>query len=335
MNTLFDFSYALLSSIVLLESFILREALRKTVEFKRLYSDFAKTVSWDLLRPGDRAPQFSALSGQLGAVQTSDLAGSPSALVFVSPTTSELRPYKGFASFIHALWHKRDRHLYIVCQGGQGPCVQFVQSHVPGFPLDKTLMDEDGSIARDFRIKTMPHAIELDRDVCVERYGKPDIGDEDEQAVHPDLPHKREWSDREITGAGYARVDTSVSCMLTRFRLRSIFSLLKFYFAFRKVRDASRNIDGLLKALFLVEDLHTCYTLSLWKDDLAIVDFGNVREHIDAANSALGATYRKDLNRLEIWSAQFRLWGVSSHNLSWQGLDLSDAIKKSKTLVED
>lgn len=41
MNTLFDFSYALLSSIVLLESFILREALRKTVEFKRLYSDFA------------------------------------------------------------------------------------------------------------------------------------------------------------------------------------------------------------------------------------------------------------------------------------------------------
>jgi hypothetical protein len=77
-----------------------------------------------------------------------------------------------------------------------------------------------------------------------------------------------------------------------------------------------------LQALFLIENLHTCYTLSLWANDCAIVDFGQVRAHITAANSAFRPTYRQDLQRAEIWSAQFRLWAVSSHNLNWEEFDL-------------
>ena len=131
------------------------------------------------------------------------------------------------------------------------------------------------------------------------------------------------WSDElPVSGAGYARMDSTISCVLTRFQLRSCWSLIGFYVAFRRVRRAASDVAGLLKAVFLIEDLRTCYTLSLWTDDGAIVDFGRVRAHVDAANSAFGPTYRKDLNRPEIWSAQFRLWAVSCHNLNWQGLDL-------------
>jgi hypothetical protein len=137
---------------------------------------------------------------------------------------------------------------------------------------------------------------------------------EDRQYSWPD--------DRPMSGAGFARVDTTVSCVLTRFRLRSCLSLIPFYLAFRRVRDDAREIEGLLQATFLVENLHTCYTLSLWKEDWAIPEFGRLRSHVNAANSAFAPTYRKDLNRAEIWSAQFRLWAVSCHNLNWEGLDL-------------
>jgi hypothetical protein len=132
-----------------------------------------------------------------------------------------------------------------------------------------------------------------------------------------------EWPDTDpSTGAAFARMDTTVSCLLTRFRLRSAWSLIPFYLAFRRVRRNAQSVSGLLQAVFLIEDLHTCYTMSFWKDECAIVRFSNIGAHIRAANSAFGPTYRRDLNRAEIWSAQFRLWGVSCHNLNWEGFDL-------------
>jgi len=132
--------------------------------------------------------------------------------------------------------------------------------------------------------------------------------------------------DHPVTGASFARVDTTIACILTRFRLRSWWSLAPFYLAFRRIRNDTREIRGLLQAVFLLEDFHTCYTLSLWKDDYAITELGAVRSHIAAANSAFGPTYRQDLKRAEIWSAQFRLWAVSCHNLNWEGLDLQTAL---------
>ncbi len=136
-----------------------------------------------------------------------------------------------------------------------------------------------------------------------------------------------DWpDDYPSTGAAFARMDTTVSCVMTRFRLRSAWSLIPFYLAFRRVRRASMKVDGLLKAVFLIENLHTCYTMSLWKNDCAIVEFGSVYAHVAAANSAFKPTWRDDLRRAEIWSAQFRLWAVSAHNLNWEGLDLQTVL---------
>lgn len=132
-----------------------------------------------------------------------------------------------------------------------------------------------------------------------------------------------EWpADRPISGAGFERVDATVSCVLTRFRLRSAWWLPPFYFAFRRIRKEARQLGGLIRASFLIENLRTCYSLSLWTDDGAIVEFGTrVRSHVGAANRAFGRTYRRDLRRAEICSTQWRLWAVS-HNLNWDDLDL-------------
>jgi hypothetical protein len=135
------------------------------------------------------------------------------------------------------------------------------------------------------------------------------------------------WPDgHRLSGAAFARVDTTASCILTRFQLRSCLSLLPFYLAFREVRREARKVHGLLQAVFLIENLRTCYTLSLWRDDIAITEFGAVRSHVVAAGSAFRSTYRSDLNRAEIWSAQFRLWAVSCHNLNWEGLELENVL---------
>jgi hypothetical protein len=131
-----------------------------------------------------------------------------------------------------------------------------------------------------------------------------------------------------MSGASFARVDTTISCVLTRFRLNSMWSLIPFYLRFLRVRRSARNLGGLLSTVFLVEGLRTCYTLSLWRDDWAIVEFGALRTHVAAARSAFAPTHRKDLKRSEIWSAQFRLWAISCHNLNWDGLDLQTLLAK-------
>ena len=141
--------------------------------------------------------------------------------------------------------------------------------------------------------------------------------------------------DHTISAAAFARVNTTVSCILTRFHLSSPLFLLPFYLHFRRVRRDARHIEGLLRAVFLMEDSRTCYTLSLWSNDAAIVEFGTVKAHVYAARSAFGPTYRKDLDRAEIWSAQFRLWAISSHNLNWDGLDLQSSLRREKRQREE
>jgi len=133
--------------------------------------------------------------------------------------------------------------------------------------------------------------------------------------------HRRPWPDARVTGASYERVDAEITCVLTRFRLRSPLGLLPCYLAFRRVRAEARRVHGLLEALFLVEDLRTCYTLSLWRDEWAILDFGtNVRSHVHAATTGISRSLWSS-GRPEIWSVQWKLWALGA-NLQWEGLDL-------------
>jgi hypothetical protein len=59
--------------------------------------------------------------------------------------------------------------------------------------------------------------------------------------------------------------------------------------------------------------------MSIWERDDAIREFsGNSLSHIRAANSAFREVVMDESGPV-IWSAQFRLIGVSKHNLNWRG----------------
>ena len=135
----------------------------------------------------------------------------------------------------------------------------------------------------------------------------------------------------DLTAATYLKVETQASCLITRFRLTSIWSLLPFYLAFRRVRAESAKVPGLVKATFLVESLRVCYTLSIWQNEAAVMDFSStIRSHIGAANTAIGRTWNRDKRRAEIWSAQFRLWAVSCHSLNWDECDLTALLSEEQ-----
>ena len=88
----------------------------------------------------------------------------------------------------------------------------------------------------------------------------------------------------------------------------------------------ARGIKGLLHAGFLVEGPRTCYSFSLWSDEGAILEFGTfVTSHVHAARHAFRSTFRKDLQRPEIWSTQWQL-SAASNNLNWEGVDLRPLI---------
>ena len=133
------------------------------------------------------------------------------------------------------------------------------------------------------------------------------------------------------SGAGYDRVQTSVSCVLTRFRTRSLWSTLHLYRLFRHVRRHTSEARGLMTALFLIEDLRTCYTLSLWRDEMAILEFNTkVRAHVDAANDSFAhITFAE--GGPQLWSAQFHLTGISPCNLRWEGVDVAAACEARNT----
>jgi hypothetical protein len=128
--------------------------------------------------------------------------------------------------------------------------------------------------------------------------------------------------DHESDATGYEQVITNISCLLTRFQLRSPWSLVHFYRSFRQVRREARGIPGLLKTVFLIENARTCYTLSIWKNPEAIYDFNvKVDSHIRAANTSF-RHLQLTPSGVQLWSAQFRLSAVSPHNLRWDSFDL-------------
>ena len=53
--------------------------------------------------------------------------------------------------------------------------------------------------------------------------------------------------EHESEPTGYEKVDSNISCMLTRFELRSAWSIIRFYRFFRAIRRQSASIPGLLE----------------------------------------------------------------------------------------
>lgn len=134
--------------------------------------------------------------------------------------------------------------------------------------------------------------------------------------------------DSRLEVPGEHPVAAPITCVITRFGLRSACSLLPTYLDYRHVvREAvRRQTPGLLRSAFLIEGPRTWYSLSIWADSGAIPHFGtNVLGHVDAARQVFGRVAFSQNRGPEIWSTKWRLVAVSN-NLNWGDFDLRGVI---------
>src|ERR1700730_10811739 len=85
------------------------------------------------------------------------------------------------------------------------------------------------------------------------------------------------------SGAGYTPLVSEVTCVVTRFELRSAWSLPWMWLSFRRVRAGGGGISGLLRSAFLVESPRVCFIFSIWSGDAAVLEVGtHVHAHVHA-----------------------------------------------------
>lgn len=101
-------------------------------------------------------------------------------------------------------------------------------------------------------------------------------------------------------------------CITTRFRLKHTWCLAPMYLAYWRMRRTLRTTPGLIRFAFLLQSPVVCYTFSIWESEAALVEFSNVPEHLHAVRHAPQLCRR-------IWSAYWRVDGVSKHARQWQG----------------
>jgi len=103
---------------------------------------------------------------------------------------------------------------------------------------------------------------------------------------------------------------SDVICVLTRFRLRSPWQMVRLYLDYRRVLRNGLRIPGLLQADLSFSDPRTCLITSFWADQASIRQFGTfVPYHVVAGNRVFGNLDR-DVNGPTLWSAKWRLMEV-------------------------
>jgi hypothetical protein len=186
MTSVFAVSYGLLCLLVSFEAMMLRAVLRDTVLIKRVYRDRGHRIINNQLAIGTPAPKFAApILGARTTVKTTQLKGRTTILLFLSPTETSSPRYQNVAASIHALWHKAQGNLYVVCSGQEQQCRSFVRDYrvkrlehrIP------VILDSEFRVAKGFLISTTPQAVILDSEARVRRYGHLSSKEEIEEMV--------------------------------------------------------------------------------------------------------------------------------------------------------
>jgi hypothetical protein len=316
--------YLTLSAAVIAESFVLQFLLLEVVWLKRLCAGFS-SQQFKGVYTGARLPRFSGplLSG--GKLRSRAIRRQSGILFFLN-SDPQLPSRQSLVAVIHALWHSVSGRFYLVCSAPKQICRELRSRYAVGLPEKNVVIDEAGSIGQALKITELPQAVEFDDQGRIKRYGQPDlpkaVEDTDDQHGYASVVDGRDRPGETgcISYGPFMAVESDVFCVLTRFHLRSPLLLVPFYIRYRRIKKEARGLDGLILASFFVQDAHTCYTLSLWRDEGSLIEFGRIQSHIRAANLAFRATYDEARSRSEIWSGQFRLAATGRGNMAWDTL---------------
>lgn len=111
-------------------------------------------------------------------------------------------------------------------------------------------------------------------------------------------------------------VAVPMTCVITRFRVRRPRHLWATLRDYRRLLRAIENPEkfGLVRWAFAVENLTTCYSLSIWSGEPRMSS--NVTRHTDVASRIFPRLAYQPGRGPEIWSTQWRLISTS-HNVNW------------------
>jgi len=102
-------------------------------------------------------------------------------------------------------------------------------------------------------------------------------------------------------------------CVVTKITFGSWWSLFGAIRRFRRLRRLGRRtIPGLLEVHLRIRRNATLMFISLWQNELALLQFTTLEAHVNAVRW----TIRKEG---QIWSGVFRLTGTSSMSKPWIG----------------
>jgi hypothetical protein len=102
-------------------------------------------------------------------------------------------------------------------------------------------------------------------------------------------------------------------CVVTRIKLGKWRSIPGAFVRFRKLnRIGRRTIPGLVEAHVRIRAGATLLIVSIWENELALVQFTTLDAHVDAVRWTIR-------QQGEIWSGVFRLTGTSSMSKPWIG----------------
>jgi hypothetical protein len=124
---------------------------------------------------------------------------------------------------------------------------------------------------------------------------------------------------------GETVVDAEITCVITRFVLRSPLSLLRMLRENRRlVRVAGATAGlGLLRSAFVIESPRVCFSLSIWSGEPLMS--GRVEQHIEAARRVFPRLAYAEGRGPELWSTQWRLVSTTN-NLNWGDFNLRSLI---------
>ncbi len=173
----FYLSYTALWALVILHSLILLGVVRIVYQLQQTGTPTDRRS----LRTGDEAPAFSATDLSGTSIRSTNLAGRPKVLLFVSPNCPGC--VEMLEHDTEYLNHKAQGNMIIICQAGREDCIQLAKQYRLNMPI---IADEDDQISRLYGISSVPMAVLINANNRIQSYGQPqreELGEVVEQAL--------------------------------------------------------------------------------------------------------------------------------------------------------
>jgi len=165
-------TYIFVWALALIPGLLLRKVLREMGWLGRRIRERQVSRTDGIRGP---IPEFSArVLGTARVATRADLHGREAIVMFVRPEDGANDLDRGLRVSGHALFHKANGNLYVVCTGAADKCHQllpefdFAEQGSTTIPL---IWDEDGSVARLFRVSRTPVAYRLDDKAQIVSFG--------------------------------------------------------------------------------------------------------------------------------------------------------------------